>query len=365
MANRSGTWDGGYIHKDARRREVYVIRQQVNGKRYEVSTRTFSVRAALDQLKRFQADPENYDPRGEERPDPIHLDEKLAREYLVYSRNEKENSRGWVTEQRALLAWWAERLKGVDLRCASVRDSILPALEGVPGKPHKVAVLKAVYTWLRKVRREISLDEDPTAAGGLTIPVPKRQSRPTKAIPREHVELAREHLVGIWRDALDLQAETGWHVTEVQRFTTGGSIEPPAPSQREMGVAGVLVVEHKSGEQHRTAVSTKTLNAAQRLHDRGGFSIAWYHRAVKAASRAAGIRPFGPGRMRHSVATWAVDAGADIATVSTFLGHMSARTTKKFYATHATPRNPMLAALPAVTRRRRTSRAKMNVSGHK
>ena len=27
MAERTGTWDGGYIHKDARGRDVYVIRQ--------------------------------------------------------------------------------------------------------------------------------------------------------------------------------------------------------------------------------------------------------------------------------------------------------------------------------------------------
>lgn len=47
-----------------------------------------------------------------------------------------------------------------------------------------------------------------------------------KAVLREHVELAREHLIGGYRDALDLQAETGCHVTEVQRFAGSGEIEP-------------------------------------------------------------------------------------------------------------------------------------------
>jgi len=47
-----------------------------------------------------------------------------------------------------------------------------------------------------------------------------------------------------------------------------------------------------------------------------------------------------------SVATWAVDAGADLGTVATFLGHRSASTTRKFYATHATPKNPLI-AVPA------------------
>jgi hypothetical protein len=48
-----------------------------------------------------------------------------------------------------------------------------------------------------------------------------------------------------------------------------------------------------------------------------------------------------------------VDAGADIATVSTFLGHRSPLTTKRFYATHATPRNPLLPVRPALKGRRR------------
>jgi len=168
---------------------------------------------------------------------------------------------------------------------------------------------------------------------------------------REHVELARKHMMGNWRDALDLQTETGWHVTEVQRFTASGEIEPPTAEQKEHSVAGVLIVQHKSGAQHRTAVSAKTLAAAQRLRERGGFSTEWYHRAVKAACKAAGLRkPFGPGVMRHSVATWAVEAGHDLAMVSTFLGHRSPLMTRKFYATHATPRNPMLPVAAAKPR---------------
>ena len=258
-----------------------------------------------------------------------------------------------MTKQRAILSWWADQLKGVDLRDASVRDSILPALDRAAGKAHKVAVLKAVYTWLRRERREITLAEDPTAGGGLTIPPPRKQhgSGP-KAVPREHVELTREHLVGGWADALDLQSATGWHVTEVQRFATEGEIEPPTAAQKAQAIAAVLMVEHKSGDQHRTAVDAKTLAAAKRLRDRGGFAISWYHRAVKSACKAAGIKPFGPGVMRHSVATWAVNAGADLAAVSTFLGHRSPRTTKKFYATHATPRNPLIVPLNGETRSR-------------
>ena len=64
MADRTGTWDGGYIRKDARRRTVYVIRQQVNGKRYEVSTRAFSVKAALDPARLRRALAPQRSPAG-------------------------------------------------------------------------------------------------------------------------------------------------------------------------------------------------------------------------------------------------------------------------------------------------------------
>jgi hypothetical protein len=66
--------DGGLIRKDAKGRDVYVIRRQINGKRYSISTRARSAKAAYEQLKRFEADPENYRPEGAQRAAPIYLD---------------------------------------------------------------------------------------------------------------------------------------------------------------------------------------------------------------------------------------------------------------------------------------------------
>jgi site-specific recombinase XerD len=47
------------------------------------------------------------------------------------------------------------------------------------------------------------------------------------------------------------------------------------------------------------------------------------------------VKRFTPGRFRHTVATNAVQHGADICAVATFLGLKSTATTKKFYATIA------------------------------
>jgi site-specific recombinase XerD len=52
--------------------------------------------------------------------------------------------------------------------------------------------------------------------------------------------------------------------------------------------------------------------------------------------------------MRHSIATAAVNAGADLEAVSAFLGHKNPKTTRRFYATHgAVRRVPTLNDAPA------------------
>jgi integrase len=214
----------------------------------------------MEQLKRFEADPNGYNPVGAPQEQPLYLDAALASEFLTHSR-----------------------------------DSVPQA------KPEQ---------WKR-----------------------------VKAIPREHYLLTREHLAGHWRDALDILAGTGWHVSELQRFAEDGRVEP-YPRQGDVeGVAGVLVCpSHKNGEELRTGASAEVVDAARRLRERGSLSIEKFGLAVRAASRAAGIPEFSPGRFRHSVATWAINQGADPATVAAFLNHKSPRTTMRFYATHAIPK---------------------------
>lgn len=353
MPDRSETWDGGYIRRDKKNRAVYIIHQQVNGVRYEVSTRAHSETAAHAQLKLFQSNPGAYDPNGEQKEDPIFLDDDLIKDFLAYSKA-KQNSNKWIGEQKRMLEALAAELYGVDLRGASLRDSILPALEKVANK-HARTTIKALYTWLRRERHLISLSDDPVAGGQVAcVQASKIVKKKKKAVSREHVELAISHLAGGWKDALVIQSETGWHVTEIQRFAQDGEIEPASQSQKKMGVhvltgepiEGIIIVQHKGGGQHRTAVTQKTLDAAQRLRERNGFSVEHYMRAVASACKAAGIKPFGPGKLRHSVATWLIDSGADMAAVATFLGHKSPATTKKFYATHATAKSPWLVPVP-------------------
>ena len=335
----SGAWEGGRVWRSVDASSLYFIRRQLNGHRYEVSTGATTLRGAMEQLKRFEADPEGYDPRGEVRPDAIYLDAKLADEFLAWSEEEKGNTARWVGQQRLYLAWWADKLKGIDLRRASLADHILPALRRATARPQRTAVLKVLYAWLRKERHSITAAEDPTL-GTITVP----QSRPEqlkrrKAVTSDHVNLAIEHLASErWRDLLRVLAGTGMHVSELERFAATGTIEPLPRDGRAEGASGAIVIPStKAGDPLRVAVSAEVLAAAERVLSGGSFDRQHFAKALHSACLAARITPFGAGQLRHSVATWAVNAGADPSAVAAFLGHRSPRTTRRFYATLATP----------------------------
>jgi integrase len=379
---KGGRWEatevrGLRVWRDADGRGTYHIRQSINGTRYELATGATNIEAALAQLRRFQADPEAYDPRGAAPREGLYLDDPLVKEYLAFSQ-EEGNSAPWRRKQKNLLAWWADELEGLDLRKLSLADHILPALKRATTKHHRISVLKGLFTWLRTEVHRVTTAEDPVF-GQLKVPQARAaQLTKSKLVPRDHVLLVIEHLAAPWRYALALQAATGWHTTEIVRFASDGSIEPLPRHAQQEGVAGVVVCPmRKSGEPQRTRVGAEGLEAAKRLlaHTEtrakeraenvrasrearaaaagleaptddapGGFSREWYDRAVVAACAVVkrpdgetGIPAFTPGRLRHSVASWAIDAGADPAQVAAFLGHRSPRTTRKFYATHSAP----------------------------
>lgn len=336
-------WIGGYVIRDSKGHDLYFIRKQINGRRYDVTTACHTMRAAVKQLERFEADPANYRAGGDAPDAPVLLTEDLAAEFLTWSRDVRRNSGEWLAKQRRYISWWAEKLSGFDLRAGkggrgvSLTDHILPALQGQANRQHRIAVLKALYSWLRKEKHVLDVTQDPTFQTLTAPPARPEQWKREKTIPREHYQLAREHLAPHWRDGMDVQAGTGWHVMELVRFAKSGSVEP-YPRAGTPGIAGVLVCpQTKAGEPIRTAVSADVCNAARRLLERGDYSRERYGMAIASACKAAAIPPFTAGCFRHSVATWAINNGADPATVAAFLNHKSPRTTRRFYATHAVP----------------------------
>jgi integrase len=334
MSDRAKTWEGGRIHYDTHERPCYVIQRQIRGKRYVCSTRAHTLRAAYEHLRRFEADPEAYS--TEVQAGRLELDTDLAQAYLTWSQ-QIGNSRDWRRQQRNFLAWWQEKLRGLDLRRVSLARDLLPVLKSQTSQHHRISVIKGIYTWLRTVTHQIKTSEDPVFG---QLPVPQSQAEQLRHVkvlaPVDILEMIRR-LKPPWQYALTVQAGTGWHTTEVVRFAKWGAIEALPPGEHAADEAGVLVNPlHKRGEPLKVRVSLPVITAAQGLLTHGAISREWYDRAVRAASHIEPkIEGFTPGKLRHSLATWAINAGADIGKVSQFLGHRSPRTTKRFYATHA------------------------------
>lgn len=329
MVDRSETWDGGYRRKAKNGKKVFVIYARRGGKLYEISTRATSSDAAGQHWRRFQADPANYRPEGDAPREALVLNRDLAFTFLVWSRDTKGNCATHRRDQKTALQWWQDRLGAVDLRQVKTERLLRELDTAKTGRKQKIATLKTFYGWLRKERHLITTAEDPMF-GQIRAPVSKAaQLSRRKAIDRAAFNQALKALKGWPRDALEVLGSTGWHVTELERFAVGGEIEQHPHS----GAPVLLCPKTKGGNHLRTEIPPAVEAAAARLL-KAGESVEYF--ALKRALTNIGAK-FDPGHLRHSVATWAINAGADPALVSSFLNHRSLATTRKFYATHAVP----------------------------
>lgn len=341
----AGWWEGGRVWIDSKGRKVFFIRKKIGGKPYQRSTRRSTEHAAKLELARFNLDPEGYAPGGAA-ADALRLTADLVRPFLAWSvapesEGGKGNSRPWMLQQKSYLAWWAEQLRGRDLRRLSLPDQVIPALDGVPGRKHRVEVLKAFFTWLRTERHLVTRAQDVTLDLVVQARRPEQWRRP-KMIPKASYLRVLQSLEGDHRDAFVLLDETGWHVSELVRFVRGGELEQLPAGRRRGSEAAVCVTRQKNGEPQRTAIGKAALPAAKRLREKGTFSASRFYEEIKKAcgkliAEGQLEAPITPGRFRHTLATRAVQAGASVESVSEYLNHKSKATTKRLYATLAVP----------------------------
>lgn len=330
----------GYV-----REGVFVIEKRIHGRKFHVSTRCTSLRAALKQLERFEADPGAYNPVGTVAPDALVLDQRLIDDFHTWHLT--QCSRQWALDVRNLLVDWANHLRGADLRHLSLVRDIEPHLQGATQQHHRVSALKKLTKWLRKTE-QLKRAEDVT----LDLSVPKvGAAEEPKDMEWDLVVETWPHLDLYMRDVVQVLAATGWHVNELRRFAADGMVrernEHDAPDV--VGVIGVLhknsLLKRKLRERHFTAlVHAEHFAAATRIRQLGHLIDrgAMRKRMVRAAKAAtAERRKEDPsampcpvvhlGAFRHSVTTWLSMEGLSDAQVARYVGHKSEAMVRRHY----------------------------------
>lgn len=315
-------WLGGYV-RVRNKLVTFYIERRVSGERYHVCTRAHSEGVAQKHLVRFEADPSSYMPGGDAEGRVRMTGELLDRFNLWQSTGADAVSRKHALYTSKYLSHWMAEIGRRDLRGLRLHE-LKRMLEQWKGARHlRIAALKVFFAWLREEEGLIRHSEDVT----LNLAVPQarpEQRRRKKALEWSAVEKVLPLLVDDVRDCVMVLSATGWHVSELERFAKGGEIAPGD------GALATLVVKHKHGELALTRLQHQHhLDAATRLRERGRIPYRLSDK-VGDASEAVGAR-FTCGIFRHSVATWAHNAGADIKAISVFLGHKDPRTTQNFY----------------------------------
>ncbi len=408
------TWDGGFVRSGKNGRPTYYIRRSVDGKRYEVSTGKHTEGDAKEELREFLRDPEGYVSGGNAEGEALYLTPDLIQRFLDWSEKPtseggKGNSPKWRTRQKKLMEWWTANLadhrgRALDLRRVSRSRHIIPVLDGVKeeGKPpaewknppagdkrHKKEVIKTFYRWLWAVEDLIKSSDDPVR----DMPVGQGRRAQVeggvnKMVPRNNLEVVIDHLLdrdSIYGHALVVQADTGWHITEVCRFVESGDIEAVPSHLEQDGAVAVLVGPlHKKKAPHRTKVNQRAFTSARLLVEnavvwprecqmqgcknthyarglctthwetwkdgvlkvapvnwramkRRSLSYANYVKAVKAACDQLGIPRFSPAWMRHTNLSLAVGVGHTHEEAGESVGHEDGDMARLYYAPTATP----------------------------
>lgn len=318
---------------------LFVIEKRIHGRKWHVSTRCTTLRAAMKQLERFEIDPSAYRPEGGDGPE-LALTKTLIDEFFAW--HSTKTSRPWALNVRSLLVDWANHLKGADLRKLSLVGDLKPHLRGATQVPHRVKAIRLLYKWLRTERGLLGRHQD--ASLDLSVPQAKpAQWKRSKAVAWERVLELLPHLRPDVRDVLEFLAATGWHLSEARRFAASGTIREREASDAPH-VLAVIGVKHKSGKPHFAAlVHERHVAVAARLRDRGHLidngalrkQMLRGFKAVDAARRkadpkAAPAERFQLGAMRHSITNWLAEAGVSVEERGKYLGHNPA-TNARFY----------------------------------
>lgn len=308
-----------------------MLERWVRGEHFHISTRCTSLRAAMKHLERFEASPQQYLREERRAAEGLVLTAELVEQWREFAARGELGAK-YVANVVRVLGDWAEAFNGADLRHLT-RADVERGLREKKQRAGRIIALKTFFTWLRTVEGLVTTAEDVT----LDVSVP--QGRPEKHVRRKAVERSVvaavfPHLEFREAAVLQLLCATAWHVEEVRRFAEIGEVAPGAGD-----VLAVLQVRHKSGERTRTPLKHPLHVFAAECVRAGGRlpEVRWLNNHIWKACDELKLPRFRLGHMRHTVLTWAKDAGASMEDLAEFAGHKSPVTTRRFYVDQAVP----------------------------
>lgn len=316
----------GYV-----RRGIFVIEKKISGRKFHVSTRATTLRGAMKQLERFEANPAGYSPHGDGDPDALVLDAELIESFVEWHRTQVSHE--WANNTKNVLIDWANHLKGADLRRLNMVTDLKPHLKGKGQQHHRVKGIRTLFRWLREEAGLITRIHDVTLDLPIPIIKPRHNTGESKSIEFERLQAVVPHLAEHVRDVLELLAVTGWHVNELRRFAANGTLRLRDAADKPEVLATIGTVHKDGGKRHFTALLFPAhLEAAQRIKARGKvLTNGRLRKHLLRACAVAGVKPFNMGDMRASVLTWLRLQGVPPELAAAYVGHTSTDTQNRFY----------------------------------
>lgn len=200
--------------------------------------------------------------------------------------------------------------------------------------------LRAFFRWCVE---QGWMERDLTADVRLGRPPEKRPKAFTKPEVDRIARAARQSEDGTWLAPLiQVAAYTGLRLGEIRALRW----EHVDMEKRELRVVNAGDFQTKSGKERSVPLCQRAANALAEVRSSKGFvftlgqgpiSKSWItHRFLKYRRKALPEKEgYSFHALRHSCATWLIEAGVPVHTVSAILGHASISTTEKYL--HARP----------------------------
>jgi site-specific recombinase XerD len=278
-------------------------------------------------------------------------DEPLARAFLDYLRDERNTSPRTVVNYRRALADAAAHLGATSWRGAGP-DDFRAYLFELMKKEKARATIRLQFAALRSFYRFLCERKGVPTNPLLAVSLPKAEKRLPVFLTIKQVDalLRAPHLAKperqapawmAWRDAaiLELFYSSGLRLAELAALDVG-EIDPYNETVRVLGKGakerivpvGAPALQALQEYRHRAKVRAGPLFISK-LRKRLSAGSVWV--LVKKYLQLAEIPvPASPHKLRHSFATHLLDAGADLRSVQSLLGHASLSTTQIY--THVT-----------------------------